>query len=93
MKKSHAPRKPRGTAKRRCLNRERSSGSVKRVVSQRIFDKCRDAVPTSWLDPLLSGSKAVVGEPPYKPKDIVALCEGIRDRILALANKEVSDGH
>lgn len=58
------------------------------VVSQRIFDRCRDAVPTSWLDPLLIGSKKVVGEPPYKRKDIVALCEGIRDRILALANSD-----
>lgn len=39
-----------------------------------------DCIPSSWLDPLLSGPTAVIGNPPYNGKDIERLLNAIRDR-------------
>jgi len=44
---------------------------------------CLACVPTSWLDPLLSGPEAVVTTGQILPKHIEALLHGIRDRIAA----------
>ena len=38
------------------------------------------AVPHSWLDPLLTGDKAVIGSPPYDCQDIERLLNTIRER-------------
>jgi hypothetical protein len=42
---------------------------------------CAAAVPTSWLDPLLTGPEAVLAAPPYDNRDIEVLCRAIANRI------------
>lgn len=44
-------------------------------------------VPTTWLDPLLTGEKAVIGKPPYNCKDIERLLQHIADRIRRTPNR------
>lgn len=39
-----------------------------------------DAIPTSWLDSLLTGPDAVVGKPPYGCPDVVRLLKAITER-------------
>ena len=46
--------------------------------------RCAKEVPTSWLDPLLTGTTKVVGEPPYGCPDIERLLNAIRKRIEAV---------
>jgi len=49
-----------------------------------------DMVPSNWVDPLLTGPKAVIGKPPYNCNDIENLLNGVRDRIKNRPlNKEV----
>lgn len=43
-----------------------------------------DCVPNNWLDPVLSGENAVVGEAPYGCPDIERLLSAIRDRLTAV---------
>jgi hypothetical protein len=43
-------------------------------------------VPTTWLDPLLTGPDAVIGRYPYGGDDIENLLRAIRARITALAS-------
>lgn len=43
-----------------------------------------DAVPTNWLDPLLTGDKGI-GPPPYDCPAIEKLLRGIKARIAAIA--------
>lgn len=38
-------------------------------------------VPGNWLDPLLTGEKAVIGKPPYNCKDVERLLLAVADRI------------
>jgi hypothetical protein len=38
-------------------------------------------IPTNWLDPLLTGPKAVIGRPPYDCRDIERLLGAIRKRM------------
>lgn len=38
-------------------------------------------VPHTWLDPLLTGPKAVIGSPPYDCRDIQRLLLAITHRI------------
>lgn len=45
-----------------------------------------EAVPTTWLDPLLTGPTAVVGKPPYYCPDIEALLNALRKRLQEIAN-------
>jgi hypothetical protein len=40
-----------------------------------------EKVPTSWLDPLLTGPTAVIGEPPYNCQDIEKLLRAVAARI------------
>ena len=49
--------------------------------TQAIRDKFADMVPTTWLDPLLTGDKAVIGHPPYNCKDIERLMWHLAERI------------
>jgi hypothetical protein len=46
-----------------------------------IREECAKELPTNWLDPLLTGPKAVVGQPPYGCPDIERLCKAIAERI------------
>lgn len=45
-------------------------------------EACAKAVPTSWLDSLLTGPGKVIGSPPYDGKDIERLLDAVRQRIL-----------
>lgn len=47
-------------------------------------------VPTTWLDPLLTGPKAVVGAPPYNCKDIERLLWHVAERIKTAPNRRPS---
>jgi hypothetical protein len=38
-------------------------------------------IPTTWLDPLLTGPAAVIGNPPYDCRDIERLFRAIRKRM------------
>lgn len=40
-----------------------------------------DLIPTSWLDPLLTGKTAIVGNPPYNCHEIEILLSAIRERV------------
>ena len=51
---------------------------TKRQMEQRVV---RAAIPNNWLDPLLSGPKAVIGMPPYDCRDIESLLNAIRARV------------
>lgn len=46
-------------------------------------EKWRRIIPTSWLDPLLTGPKAVLGDPPYTHRDIERLLNAIRELLSA----------
>jgi hypothetical protein len=43
--------------------------------------RCVALIPTTWLDPLLTGPTAVVNAPPYGCQDIVRLLNTIRERM------------
>jgi len=38
-------------------------------------------VPANWLDPLLTGPKAVIGKPPYYCPDIERLLNAVKERL------------
>ena len=40
-----------------------------------------DAIPKTWLDPLLTGPKKVLGPYPYEGADIERLLNAIRQRV------------
>ena len=42
-------------------------------------------IPTTWLDPLLNGENAVIGDPPYDCTDIEKLLLAIKERIIKSA--------
>ena len=42
------------------------------------LNEAKDLIPNTWLDPLLTGPKAVVGNPPYTCTDIENLLREIR---------------
>jgi len=44
------------------------------------------SIPTTWLDPLLTGKKAVVGKPPYNCQDIEQLLQAIKQRMENIIN-------
>jgi hypothetical protein len=46
-------------------------------------------VPTTWLDPLLTGPDAVIGKPPYGCPDIERLLSAIRSRVEAVQSDTV----
>ena len=50
-------------------------------VRNAVIDECARAIPTTWLDPLLSGP-AKVGNMPARETE--ALLRGIQDRIRGL---------
>ncbi len=52
----------------------------------RLRKALRDAVPSNWLDPLLTGPKAVIGQPPYGCQDIERLLNAVRERVVSTVN-------
>lgn len=40
-------------------------------------ERCAQLVPTNWLDPLLTGPRAVIGKPPYNCPDIERLLSAL----------------
>lgn len=40
-----------------------------------------ELIPTTWLDPLLTGKDKVIGEHPYNGKDIERLLSALKKRI------------
>jgi hypothetical protein len=40
-----------------------------------------DEVPHTWLDPLLTGPSAVIGNPPYTCEDIERLLNAVKERV------------
>lgn len=53
---------------------------AEKVASQRLGEKVLAAIPTTWLDPLLTGPKAVVKVPATCP-DIERLLRAIKARV------------
>jgi hypothetical protein len=66
-----------------------SDPDLSSVVSEKKGVRAIDAVPMSWLDPLLTGPKAVIGNPPYGCPDIERLLNAIRDRLAAQSREEL----
>lgn len=44
------------------------------------------ALPSNWCDPLLTGPKAVIGNPPFNCLDIERLLNAVRARVELAAN-------
>jgi hypothetical protein len=44
-------------------------------------ERCAALVPTSWLDPLLTGPRAVIGRPPFNCPDIERLLHAVAAEI------------
>lgn len=47
-------------------------------------EEAADAVPTTWLDDLLTGPTSVGGEPPFGCPQVEAILRGVKARILAI---------
>ena len=45
------------------------------------------AIPTNWLDPLLTGPNKVIGPYPYTGTDIENLLRAVKDRVLVALNR------
>lgn len=50
----------------------------------------KEAVPTNWLDPLLTGKDSGIGEPPYSGNDIEVLLRAIKERINKLSDGDTT---
>jgi hypothetical protein len=57
--------------------------AVRAAVAQDERERCAQLVPTSWLDPLLTGPRAVIGKPPYNCPDIERLLSAVAAAIRA----------
>lgn len=63
-------------------------------LSKRDLDGCKPsglsdllvAIPTTWLDSILTGEEAVVGQPPYYCQDIERLLQAIKKRMESIIN-------
>lgn len=55
--------------------------SALRAVQQQTREACAKAIPTSWLDPLLSGPDAIL-KPPYGCFEIERLLRAIKARVM-----------
>ena len=54
--------------------------------------KIANLIPTSWLDPLLTGPEAIMGRPPYHYKDIERLLQGVKKRVETAAIRAEGKG-
>ena len=64
--------------------------SVAHLLPSELIDiaAVREVIPTNWLDPLLTGPNAVIGEPPYGCQDIERLLRALSDKLTAALPKE-----
>jgi len=62
----------------------RQQALVDKICRNAVIDECAKAVPTTWLDSLLSGPNKV-GDLPARETE--ALLRGIQDRIRALKSE------
>jgi hypothetical protein len=61
---------------------EQRQALVDKTCRDAVIDECAKAVPTTWLDPLLSGDGRVIVN--SSCREIEDLLRGIQDRIRAL---------
>ncbi len=66
---------------------ERAAARAKEILLAEELIKC---VPSSWLDPLLTGPDAVVGPPPWNCLQVESLLNGIRKRMRAALTEGLS---
>lgn len=52
------------------------------------LEEAEDQIPTSWLDPLLTGGANVVGDPPFGCPDVELLLSALRKRIAAIRQQQ-----
>ncbi len=57
----------------------------KQSVAEAMRERCADAIPKSWCDPLLTGPTAVLNEHSYNGNDIERFCAALRRRINSLS--------
>lgn len=67
----------------------RASLTETQAEIERLKSAALSAIPTSWLDSLLTGREAVIGKSPYTERDIERLLKGLRAR---MQDVMVSDG-
>lgn len=77
MAKVKKPKAKKAAAKKRCFRR------LSRHDRAAIIEECAKLVPTSWLDPLLTGPRKVIIDSPCP--EIERLLRGVQDRIRGLA--------
>ncbi len=58
-------------------------------VNFRLTRKLLNSMPTTWLDPLLTGKDAVINKPPYDCQDIERLLLAIKGRMEMIINKHI----
>jgi hypothetical protein len=72
--------------KRQCLEQDIAAAFAA------LREECANELPTNWLNPLLTGPKAVVGKPPYGCPDIERLCKAIAERIRTAKPAKAQEG-
>jgi hypothetical protein len=75
----------------RCQPRTGKPVGTPGVADQRLVSRLIDDVPTNWLDPLLTGSKAVIDHRKnmFTCADIERLFNALRARMCKTANEKV----
>lgn len=68
------------------MARARKHVFVSDVARDAVIEECAKCVPTTWLDPLLSGPEKVAEF--HVGADVEKLLRAVRDRIRALASEE-----
>jgi hypothetical protein len=69
---------PAGMVRENVVARDALRAMQAEVARLRAF---AEKVPTSWLDPLLTGPTAIIGKPPYNCRDIEKLLRAIAARL------------
>jgi uncharacterized membrane protein len=76
MNRHRLPGRPRTEMTRK---QKPATAALERITPQQ--RAILNAVPGSWLDSLLTGPNAVIGNPPYDCRDVEALLHAVRDRV------------
>jgi hypothetical protein len=60
------------------------------VAVQRVVSRLIEAVPSNWLDPMLTGDKAVIdhSKPMFTGRDIEKMFNALRDRMQKIVTQE-----
>lgn len=67
-------------------NAQPEGGQLETLVRQQIAKDLIDCLPTTWLDPMLSGKDAVMGKNPWGCPDIEKLINAIRKKMKVVGN-------